>query len=228
MRSAMVWEGPGYGSSPACAAVSGLDRGSDNAKTGRMAQLWILPVRDRKDRAAVCPAVCPFRSGGCYVDPRAVTGVWKTLPKLPRVDVAELRIGALDEGIRFGAVGDPSILPLDLLTSLASRFGVWTGYSHDWRNIAPAYASFLMASVEDESSARQAWALGYRTFRAVLPGARLLPGEILCPAAAGRQVTCSRCKLCNGNGRPGQGVANPVHGFQIRKAIAAVGNAIGS
>jgi hypothetical protein len=114
--------------------------------------------------------------------------------------------------VRFGTYGEPVLIPLELVQHLASLSAGWTGYTHQWSNLAYAgYRQFLMASVHGLTgpwSREHAKSLGWRCFRTMRDG---LPaaGEILCPASkeAGKRLTCEQCRLCDGAGTRKAGLA---------------------
>jgi len=105
--------------------------------------------------------------------------------------------------VRFGAYGNMSNIPRaalePLLEACTDRPKGWTLYEHQWRR--PEFQwlrAWAMASVSTLAEARDAWALGWRTFRAREPGESLQSGEIECPSSRG--VSCYDCGLCNGVG----------------------------
>ena len=148
---------------------------SDNPKTGNMVQIWFLlenyaphlAVKSGLDAKTVC-IDCVFASGnGCYVRtyqaPLSVWNAWKrgnysTLFPHQYADVFTGR------KIRFGAYGNPSIMPVSMVKAIASVSSGYTGYFHDWKTnpYASEYAKYFMASTETESSYRLAKSLNYR------------------------------------------------------------------
>ena len=189
----IVYHGPSaYDGSP---IVAILQRGSDNAKTGAMAQLWILsadmdPImtsRTGKDYS-VC-GNCPHRGDaapgkatgwaenrGCYVNLfHGPLGKFKHF-KDGRYKRAET-IGEVQEllhgqGLRLGAYGDPAALPAGLCEMLAGMADYSTSYTHgysvwnDTAKIAPT-ASFSMVSADNAQDALKAQSKGFRTFRVI-------------------------------------------------------------
>lgn len=189
------------------AVLTGLNRDSENRKTGPMAQLWILATRQVPTEAArnghdrlVC-GDCPLRptvNGGCYVNlSRASHHVWR---KLRRGGYPLGMPERIDRPLRLGAYGDPAFLPLTVISQLVNRVRRWTGYTHQWRDPArQGLREYCMASVESEDAAKAAWAAGWRTFRILRPGQTEVAGEIRCPAENGK-TTCAKCGLCHGTG----------------------------
>lgn len=225
----VLWEGQSRFSPLHRIAVvlTGIRRDSKNAKTGKMLQVWIIPVdgspmaslRNGTDEA-VCGG-CRLRpiisksipgSARCYVDvSRAPSGVARAYhagsytlatPALLSRYVANTRV-------RFGAWGDPAAVPSTVWQTLADLPGVrWTGYSHGALHFGldgvKDLRQLVMYSADDAPTARAAQAAGWRTFR-VRQGAAdpLLPGEIACPASSegGARIQCDQCLLCDGSAR---------------------------
>ena len=180
---------------------------SRNVKTGNMVQIWFLlehtsPIEGVKsglDASTICQE-CPFAHGnGCYVEVgRAPTMVWKKFkacgyPELNPCDYSRVFSG---RKIRFGAYGNPTLLPLSIVKAIASVSNGWTGYFHDWKTnpLANEYAKYFMASTETESSYRLAKSLNYRVFH-VSP---VQPADTLECLSETKQMQCADCKLCSG------------------------------
>ena len=202
-----------------------------NRKTGDMVQIWFLltdvhpvdAVASGLDAATICRE-CPFASGGgCYVNVgQAPAAIWRayhrnTYPTAYPKDFTEIFRA---RKVRFGAYGNPTLLPLSIVKAIASASAGWTGYFHDWRTnpLAHGYAAYFMASTETASSHRLASALGFRTFHAspVRPS-----GAVECLAES-KGLECSACKLCSGLAKPGKPSVwiNP-HGSTVKRATAA-------
>lgn len=203
---------------------------TSNIKTGDMVQIWFLltdtnpvqAVKDGLDSRTIC-ASCPFASGnGCYVNVgQAPLGIWKAYkrgnyPELDPVRYASV-FGA--RRIRFGAYGNPSLLPIAIVKAIAKVSKGWTGYFHDWREnpMAKEYAKYFMASTETADSFKLAQSLKLRTFHAspVQPkGTRECLSE-------SHGMECKDCLLCSGLSKAGQRSIwiNP-HGSKTAKANA--------
>lgn len=214
-------------------------KNSTNRKTGESVQIWILdsrmhPVESRRtgeDAQNQCQG-CAFASGnGCYVNANPLSSIWRAWK---RGSYSPLIMGSPEwnqffstEFVRFGAYGNPSLLPLPMVKDIASRARKITGYFHDWhmmpKETAQAYGEFFMASCE-VGNYQKAQSLGLRTF-SVVPSAFPAAG-IECLADA-KGLTCRQCGLCDGNRRTttrGKALPNvfiTVHGYQKQKAIAA-------
>jgi hypothetical protein len=217
-KSVVVYDGPSrIDGQPIIAVVTGLRRASNNPKTGRMAQLWILrsdisPLEaiDNRGDYSVC-GDCKLRGNGandraCYVmvknAPLAVYRAYKRglYPTVDPADVASY-LAAARLPIRFGAYGEPVALPVYVLNALAEGTS-FTGYTHQWSapNVTRLYSHLLMASADTTCEAERAQAIGWRTFRTRSADAPLLSGEIMCPASdeMGHRTTCADCTLCDG------------------------------
>jgi hypothetical protein len=186
-------------------AVATLE--TSNRKTGDMVQVWFLlrdvhpvaAVKDGTDAGTICQG-CPFASGrGCYVNVgQAPLAVWRTFHRGRYPFLPPSRYGEIFKGrrIRFGAYGNPTLLPLPLVSALAAVSSGWTGYFHNWREHPQAaeYGRYFMASTETADSFKAAVSAGFRTFH-VSP--EKPAGAIECLSDA-RGMRCAECKLCNG------------------------------
>jgi hypothetical protein len=190
--------------------VSVVTLATENRKTGDMAQIWFLledtdPVRavlERIDMRTICRG-CPFAGGsGCYVNVgQAPLSVWKAFHRGSYPTLAPEDFGRVFSGrkVRFGAYGNPTLLPLPLVERIARNSAGWTGYFHDWKDNPKAadYGRFFMASTETQSSFRAAIAAGFRVFH-VSPEKPEGTVECLSDAAG---MTCEKCRLCDGRFR---------------------------
>lgn len=189
--------------------ATGHDRPSANRKTGPMIQLWILsqdmdPVESVKtghDAQTVC-AGCPFASGnGCYVNVgQSPLSIWRAYKrgsygKLLPQDYSQFFKG---KTVRFGAYGNPSLIPLAIVKAVASASNGWTGYFHNWKEMQPAmaraYGQYFMVSTETEESRCKADSAGLRYFH-VSP---LKPKNAIECLSDAKGITCEKCKLCAG------------------------------
>jgi hypothetical protein len=156
---------------------------SDNSKTGKMAQVYILvddasalaALRDGRDEA-IC-GDCKHRPDPetgkrtCYVQVfKSVETVSKKLRGIPvRKGVKGIPYGdgilAVGQPLRLGAYGDPGLVPYDWLRSWTNVAGRWTGYTHQWKRLdSRKHGRFLMASCDTVEEARAAEARGWRFF----------------------------------------------------------------
>jgi hypothetical protein len=209
------------GSSPFVPAGPGADNAfaailtfqSDNRKTGDMAQIWLVaenesPLEARKLglHAIVC-GDCPVVKL-CYVNlahrPRTLYEAYQR-GDYPDYDSQSHDAVVAAKGIRYGAYGDPVLLPLWLVQHFAElTAGNYTGYTHQWRRPEyQAYRPYFMASVETDQDVALALSMGWRYYRVTLDD--LKPGEVLCPHQNERNkyaVLCNTCWACNGAHRP--------------------------
>jgi hypothetical protein len=220
---------------------------TENPKTGNMIQIWILPkdispldaVRtgqddivcfDCKHRGAVeigPNGIQRVVGRTCYVKvfqaPTAVYGAYSR-GKYPVLDPRDYKFVFKGRKVRFGAYGEPVLIPLATMRAIAAVCDGWTGYTHQWRRHEyRAYRAYLMASCDSESERISARALGWRTFRVRTENQPLVAGEIMCPASeeAGKRTTCERCNLCDGSRATDarKDIAIIVHGSSAAKFI---------
>lgn len=205
---------------------------SHNQKTGPMVQIWILlanthPVpaqRAALDASTICQG-CPFAAGnGCYVAAhQAPASIWnhyqkgKYLP-LPKSEYA--RYFAYQK-VRFGAYGNPSLIPIKMVEEIAKASVGWTGYFHDWHLMKPAdaqaYGRFFMASTSTADDLKQANALQLRTFHC---SEEKPATHIECPEGT-KGVQCYQCLLCQGTAKKAKPIWIAPHGFRKNKAKEA-------
>lgn len=210
--SAVVYDGASaINGEPIVAIVTGILNKSQNAKTGAMAQLWILPKASKPTDAskagadsAVC-GECPLRwhnGGACYVNlgqvPNGIYKAWQA-GKVPWASQATLEYLATIP-LRFGAYGDPLAVSKSLLQTLLKDRDrqPTTAYTYQWRDPGNQWArSFVMASCHNFEDLEQATALGWSTFRVKDPADSFRGDEIECLATS-QNIQCVDCGLCNG------------------------------
>lgn len=221
--SFLLYEGPSQlDGSPIVCIATGLDHPSANHKTGPMVQTWILRADVPPDEAAmdgsdsaVC-GDCPLRGvvikqangeqvnrfRSCYVFVgQAPAAVWSSYKRGDHASGATSMLAG--RFVRMGAYGDPCAVPLSVWSEVAAAAAGHTGYTHQWRERRfQGYRSLLMASVESETDARVARAMGWRTFRAAVHGSMPMTGEFHCPASKEQdyRLTCEDCRACDGAG----------------------------
>jgi len=228
MNSVVVHEGESLlGEGRIAVVVTGLDLPSRNRKTGPIAQAYIIcsdmnPVDAvRSGHDDVICGDCVYResdgqSRRCYVSYwNAPTKLFFSLDRIPRCNTVLAAGWLADKMIRLGAYGDPAAVPVSVWSELLGQARAWIGYTQQWRVCDQELKRFCMASVPDAEAAREAQALGWRTYR-VRPSTAdaLRDGEIVCPASeeAGHRVTCERCKLCAGTSRMAANIVIAAHG----------------
>lgn len=218
-KGVVLWRGPSTLDFEGASVVALATFRSTNRKTGDMVQTWMLcedvaPMRAVSQNldVAVCGS-CPLRGNGfkrraCYVNMgTAPGGIWKAYHEghyPPFEEHMDLFVG---RWVRWGAYGDPVVIPFEIVDRINKVADGWTGYTHQWRTCDQRFRDVMMASVEDETYA-EAKRLGWRTFRATTHE-ELESNEALCYATTeGKQ--CIDCGQCSG-GR-GQDIAIAVHG----------------
>jgi hypothetical protein len=128
---------------------------------------------------------------------------WDEIPELNSDIASDIVRACSGLYVRFGTYGEPSLIPLDLMASIALVAKNWTGYTHQWLR-KPEYSAFLMASVHNEAQALFASKQGWKSFIATKEA--LAKPFVNCPASeeAGFKSTCSKCGLCSGSEGKGQ------------------------
>jgi hypothetical protein len=188
---------------------------SRNIKTGDMVQVWILsrsvnPVEAVKTGADADVCLdCPSRGTGhgdrkCYVTVfQAPLSIWRAYQRgrYPFLEMTEYASVFAGRKIRFGAYGEPVLIPLAIVAEMVRVSAGWTGYTHQWANPGyQEYKQYFMASVDSLAEYVRAKFAGWHTFRVRTPDSYVQPLEIVCPAAneSGHRTTCSDCRLCSG------------------------------
>ena len=198
---------------------------SANVKTGDMSQIWILnkhmsPVEAKAtgEDSKVCFDCTHRVHNTCYVNvgqaPNAVYKAYKAGRYTP-LDLRVLKQAIKWKAVRFGAYGEPVLLPLYLVDFIAKHSKGYTGYTHQWKKLQnDDYKDYFMASCDTESDVLQAHAYGWRTFRVQKTGEleNKSTKEIDCPNIA-TGVQCRDCMLCDGAHKAqGKSIVVPVHG----------------
>jgi len=191
---------------------------SSNRKTGNMVQVWILcqhgyPVDNARDGSdyAIC-GDCKHRLNAigvrtCYVNPgRGPQSIYKAwlAGKYPKLDLFNNTAQAgLFKGrsVRWGAYGDPALLPICLINRVNGWCDSSTAYTHQWRQLwAQPLRHSMMASCDSLEDHFTATSLGWKTFNVLPPNAQDFEHAKQCPnTVANSQAQCVTCKLCDGN-----------------------------
>ena len=224
----VLWEGPSsFTGEPIVLIATGFITRSVNVKTGPMLQTYILKqdkapsevIRAKEDKG-VCNN-CKFGaaySGACYVNvvTQGPNQIWKAYRKgfYPHIKQENLLVKMAGESLRCGAYGDPVAVPLSvwepIIATLRDTGGMWTSYTHSWKEANPGFKEFTVASVDNPQELAEARAAGWRTFRTLTMTEELQDNEFMCPATpeSGKAITCADCGACNGNnGRGTRGSA---------------------
>jgi len=197
---------------------------SANRKTGDMAQVWILnkdidPVTALKSGASqeICFDCPHLKNSTCYVNvgqaPLAVYKAYKA-GKYATLDMDILKAMIKWKAVRFGAYGEPVLIPLDIVAFMAKHSRGFTGYTHQWRKLEYLeYNKYFMASADCAKDVIYARQMGYRSFRVKGENDSNLANEIDCPNTT-TGVQCRDCTLCDGMGAHGKGksITVNVHG----------------
>lgn len=198
------------------ATVSGSAR-SGNEKTGDMVQIAVMRADENPIRAwrageegPVCPDACVHRSvrrggqGTCYVNKGRLTSAWAASGRAFRLKpekLSEFGRGAL---LRLGMEGDPAAAPLFVWAGVTEDCAGWSGYTAHWRGLSRNWQHLFMASCASAEEAKEAEALGWRTFTSSSSLAEDRANE-----EAGRWpcrydshgLSCIQCLGCSGTGR---------------------------
>ncbi len=224
----IIHEGIEHGERYAVIAT-GLKKASDNRKTGKMVQIWIIlkdvhPVTGVKsglDSTTICQG-CPFASGqGCYVNVgQAPAQIWKAYNKgnYPFLNIKDYNVFE-GKSVRFGAYGNPTLLPIAKVKKICSFSSGWTGYFHNWKELpkakAKAYNQFFMASTETQDSYKLAKELKMRVFH-VSPEK---PKDAIECLSDSHGIQCVKCQLCQGWNKKAKSIWINPHGSTKKRAI---------
>jgi hypothetical protein len=200
---------------------------SKNIKTGNMASMWILnadipPTKASKqgEDASVC-GDCKHRAvnnGACYVTlHHAPLQVYKSY-KRGNYPIANDMAIFEDMKVRFGAYGDPSAIPTQILASIKAVVKNNTSYTHQWKQGNKILKQVSMASVDSIAEQKQAVSEGWRTFRVTSDLSDKLPNEIVCPNTT-KAIQCADCGLCSGTSTRARNIVIEVHGAKKKKFV---------
>ena len=208
---------------PIVVIATGISKSTANPKTGNEIQTWILventyPVEaiDTGLDSAIC-GNCPHRKNTetgkrtCYVNMMGVASVYRAYHKGNYPNYSPQEHAKYFEGkkIRYGAYGDPVLIPRRILLHLSNLVVGHTGYTHQWRDSRfSEYAEYFMASVDSLTDFLDADAMGWSTFR-VLPVDSPSTGI---PCQGGVKTTCAKCLLCNGTTDTQRHISINAHG----------------
>lgn len=226
----VLYEGPSQlDSQPIVCIVTGATNFTSNRKTGFMLQTWIMRSDTHPQEAllkgkdvSVC-GNCPLRPNQqgrrvCYVNPMSLGQVYKQF-KAGRYDGKPILNYNLPA--RIGSYGDPTAVPLEVWQPFLKQVSFATGYTRQW--LTPKFAeykTFCMASTFSKEEAARAQLLGWKTYRIRSPQEQINPEEISCPAYVNPgEVTCSSCKLCNGQSA---NISIPVHGINKTQFVTCL------
>ena len=183
--------------SPIVCIVTGLSQGSANGKTGTMLQTWILP-RDVKPHhgfkdgrgASVC-GDCPhagYNQGSCYVKWfQAPLSVWNAYHRGSYEPIGQDWHLFTGRAVRFGAAGDPAMVPAEIWSRILEFCDSHTGYSHQWRQPwAQGLRGICQASCDGFADYLEASEAGWSCFLVAPKGATAPQGMAHCAASIER------------------------------------------
>jgi hypothetical protein len=221
----VLWRGPSAIDGKEIVVLASFS--SINGKTGPMVQITIVLV-DISPTVAVkqnCDASicgdCPHRiNRTCYV--KVFHG-----PRSSWQAFANGRYATFNgdytifDGykVRFGAYGDPALLPIDIVRNITEHCAGWTGYTHQWDNVGSEYRMFFQASCDSLDDKERAKAMGWGTFT-VTPmqyDVRTMGKVTICPAALSDNIQCIDCGKCNGATKFAMQIVIPAHGRGAKK-----------
>lgn len=159
-----------------------------------------------------------IKGGSCYVDVgKSVAQVYKAYKRgcypnicgdnkpqigdtLEYIKCSENKISEIFGGrkVRFGAYGEPVLIPFRIVDNIAKVSSGHTGYTHQWKQpLFELYKKYFMASVDSPAEYKMAKSKGWRTFR-VSTDWDLHEKEMIC-MNSWQDKTCYECLLCGGN-----------------------------
>lgn len=182
-----------------------------NKKTGDMIQLSVIPkswdIADGSTgREAICGS-CPHNKlGSCYAYDQGLFTMRKQGLKGAYKPMSMELFLEQNKGkkIRFGRFGDLSLLPYEVVKTLADNSGGFTGYTNQWRSkhYDPRFNELFMLSTLGEKDSLQARTMfpSARQFQVIHTEAEYLndinEGVITCASENG--YNCDECLLCDG------------------------------
>lgn len=217
----VLYRGNGFDGTPIVAIAVFGD--SSNSKTGGMIQVHILPDNGEPPHDAVKSGAdlsicgdCPlkghmWKGRACYVN--VATGpnaVWLCYmgggyPDYQRAVHDEYFVG---REVRWGAYGEPVLIPLPIVSHVSDLSNGWSGYTHQWRQARyRAYRRYFMASTHTIDDCRDAVRLGWRFFKSAnkhtaedIAALREITPCFNCPASKeqGHRLQCFECLACDG------------------------------
>lgn len=207
----ILWEG--YSILDNAPLVAIVTSGTSNTKTGPMSQVWLLrrdlspqeAVRTGADvsvcgRCALRSSTGGFEGRACYVQvQQAPASVWRTYQRGRYAPVEPAAFARA--AIRWGAYGDPALLPSGLVRACNGGARCWTGYTHMHRYAWAQWCKgIFMASVETEAQEAKLRVAGWGTFRVGRRDGSDVGSATPCPHQSSG-ATCVECKACDGSQR---------------------------
>ena len=201
---------------------------STNRKTGNMVQVFIMRD-DMKPNTAVKQGLdasvcgdCPHRGGDgkkrtCYVltwqGPRSI---WEAYKRGRYAFFNGDYSVFAGKSIRWGAYGDPALIPSEIVRKINNVAERYTGYTHQWQQpFAKEFRAFFQASCDSVSDMDKATNEGWGSFTVLPVGMdkNELPYKVtVCPASIDDNVQCIECGPCNGSRRFAHKIVIEAHG----------------
>jgi hypothetical protein len=195
-----------------------------NPKIGDMVQVWILPAKEQAHEArrtggdaAVCGncAQRPISGGGCYVMSMGISSVSNKYLRGGYSPVAPEAFTG--RKVRWGAYGDPAMLPEELVRSVNAVASGWTGYTHQYKHAWAKWSKGLfMASADTQKAAGLLRKAGWGVFQTGATDGSDQGKATLC-ASKSTGEKCSTCLACNGRK---EHIWIAAHGAKLRKTPA--------
>jgi len=116
--------------------------------------------------------------------------------------------------------GDPALIPLNIVSGIVDNCDGHTGYTHQWKHVAPEYMNFFQASCDSVSDLESATNLGYGSFTVLPVGMdkNELPYKTSrCPASINPNIQCITCGKCDGKNKFARRVVIEAHGKAAAK-----------
>ena len=157
-------------------------------------------------RSAIC-GTCPFKlNGACYAKDQGLTKIKSEYlkGKYKPMDLDVFLAISKNYNIRFGRFGDLSLIPFEVVDSIAQNCKGFTGYTNQWRSsyYDPRFNSIFMLSTVGEKDSKAAFKKypNARQFKVIKSTENYIDdiktGFITCPSQKG--FLCSDCLLCDG------------------------------
>jgi hypothetical protein len=182
-----------------------------NRKIGDFMQLSVLPVdgniKDKSiGRRAIC-GDCPHaKLGSCYAYDQGLFSMMKSFRagKYPTMELDDFLRIAQTRNIRFGRFGDLSLLPYELVKTIADSAMSFTGYTNQWRSkwYDARFNNLFMVSTLGSKDSAKAFKMfpDARQFKVISTKSDYIndadQNTITCPSING--YLCDECGLCDG------------------------------
>lgn len=230
MKGLVVYDGPSMFDKKPILGI--LTFKSSNAKTGNMAQLWILR-KDIEPHLAVKfgndQSVCGgckhrhYSGGACYVLPfQGPLSVYRSYKRGIYPTATEVTLSILKAyKVRLGAYGDPAMLPPSVLKAIDEQSRGTTGYSHQWKlKRLSGSMDFCQGSVDslEEAATFKSMYPGRKYFRVTDDISDIQSDEVQCPADT-HGTTCAECMMCDGKT---QNIVIEVHGAKKSRFTSTI------